>query len=258
MKLIDLTGQQFGYLKVIKRLENDTKTNKSRWLCKCVCGKEINVSGDNLRSGGQKSCGCQQHNGSLNGLSKSPLYQVLKGMRVRCNNKNNNAYKNYGGRGIKVCDEWLNKENGFLNFYNWSMNNGYEKGLTIDRIDVNGNYEPSNCRWATMEEQCNNKRNNHIITINDETHTLTEWANIYRINSKLLERRIKGGFMTDNLFAKPSKENMIRNKLEKEQVLEIRKLYKEKRYKQCELAKIFNISDSVIHNIVNYKTWKNI
>lgn len=107
------------------------------------------------------------------GLNETRIYKTWVRMKVRCYNQNHDRYKNYGGRGITVCDEW---KNDFKKFYEWAMKNGYSDDLTIDRIDVNGNYEPSNCRWITNKEQCNNRRNNHFITYNGKTQTVSEWA----------------------------------------------------------------------------------
>lgn len=109
-------------------------------------------------------------------------------MKERCYNRNKIAYKNYGGRGITICNEWLND---FLSFYNWAMKNGYNDTLTIERIDNNGNYEPSNCKWIPKSEQSNNRRCNHRIYHNGETHTITEWANIIGVNRDTLYNRFK-------------------------------------------------------------------
>ena len=114
-------------------------------------------------------------------------------MKTRTTNKNCPEYKNYGGRGIKICDEWLSD---FRKFYYWSINNGYKDELTIDRIDVNGNYEPSNCRWTTQKVQQNNRTNNHNITYNGETHTMKQWAERLGIKYKTLERRINAYHLT--------------------------------------------------------------
>ena len=194
-KIIDLTGQRFGKLTVIKRLLNN-KHNSAMWLCQCDCGGNTITSSAHLNSGHTKSCGClskeliaklnKKHN-----MYGTRLYIIWHNMKARCNNKSNLAYKNYGGRGIRVCKEWDDKENGFMNFYNWSMNNGYRDDLTIDRIDNNGNYEPHNCRWATIKEQANNKRNNFCITYHGETHSLKEWCEYLNMNYGTIKSRIK-------------------------------------------------------------------
>ncbi|WP_080549836.1 hypothetical protein [Clostridium butyricum] len=121
-------------------------------------------------------------------------------MKSRCKNSNYKNYHRYGGRGIKVCDEW---DKNFKEFYNWSLNNGYSDNLTIDRIDVNGNYEPSNCRWATKITQANNRDNNRIIEFEGEAHTLTEWSRIKGLGFKTLDYRLKAGWQLEKVFNKP-------------------------------------------------------
>lgn len=118
-------------------------------------------------------------------------------MRDRCNNPNNKSFKHYGGRGIKVCKEW---DKDFMNFYTWAMDNGYKEGLTLDREEVNGNYEPSNCSWKTNLEQQRNRRNNHYVTINGETKTISEWSEISGIPPKTLRHRIISGWDENELF----------------------------------------------------------
>ena len=115
-------------------------------------------------------------------------------MKSRCYTESNSDYKDYGGRGISICDEWLND---FVSFYNWSMNNSYSDGLSIDRIDVNGNYEPSNCRWATNKEQANNKRTNMFCTINGETKTLKEWSEERGIIYNTVRHRLALGYTVE-------------------------------------------------------------
>ena len=134
------------------------------------------------------------------------LYRIWMAMRARCNCKNFIPYKHYGGRGITVCNEW----NDYLVFKEWALSNGYEEHLSIDRIDHNGNYEPSNCRWSTAEVQANNKRNNHLIAINGESHTLAEWAKLSGVNYSTIRSRIN------------------RDKLKPEEALLKKKLYRDK------------------------------
>ena len=133
------------------------------------------------------------------------LYNVWYGMKQRCSNPNQVAYKYYGGKGVKVCEEWLD----FKTFYTWAMENGYKKDAkqgecTLDRIDVNGDYEPSNCRWICMKEQCNNKSDNHWITIDGERKTLQEWAEQYGKQGKRVSTRISRGWDEEKAVKAPN------------------------------------------------------
>ena len=132
-------------------------------------------------------------------MSGTRIYSIWKGIKTRCYNEKHVHYNSYGGRGIVVCNEW---KDSFEAFYEWSMANGYSENLTLDRIDVNGNYEPSNCRWSTRKEQLNNKRNNIMITHNGKTQTLSQWANETGINYYKLRRRTIKGWKSEEIFGK--------------------------------------------------------
>lgn len=157
-KFQDLTNRRFGLLTVKNRVEND-KFNKPQWLCQCECGKCIVVSTARLTSGNTKSCGHLRatNHYKKHGLKGNRLYSTWKGMKNRCCNVNNVSYRNYGGRGITVCDEWKNDFQAFYDYVSDLPHFG-EKGYTLDRINNDGNYEPSNVRWATAKEQRSNQR----------------------------------------------------------------------------------------------------
>lgn len=162
--MLKIIGEKFGRLKVISEFRND----KKKLICECVCdcGNKKIISRNNLITGHTQSCGCLVKEGTrtTHGLRKHPLYNVWGLMRDRCNNPDSTFFQHYGGRGIKVCDRW----NEFENFYE-DMKDGYKKGLSIDRIDNNGDYEPSNCRWATPKEQARNTRANYsVLSLDDE------------------------------------------------------------------------------------------
>lgn len=178
------------------------------WLCQCECGRTVIVSGANLRNGHIKSCGCYRSeiarkNATKHGLRQTRLYKIFHGMKKRCYTPTAINFSIYGGRGITICEEWLND---FQAFYDWAMSNGYADDLSIDRIDVNGNYEPSNCRWVSMKEQVNNRRANRFITYNGETHTLSEWSNIVGINIKTLHKRLRDGWSAEDALTKAKGE----------------------------------------------------
>lgn len=194
-KLVDLTGQRFGRLLVLRRAENMGR--QTAWLCKCDCGNEKAVPYWNLVSGQTKSCGCLVKEVSAKNAkcthkqSYSRLYTIWIGMKQRCYYENHKHFKHYGGRGITVCDEW---KDDFQAFHDWSISHGYEDNLTIDRIDVNGNYEPSNCKWASTKVQGNNKRTNHTLELNGEIHTVSEWSKITGIPNSTIHNRLKAGW----------------------------------------------------------------
>lgn len=153
MRFIDLTGKRFGKLVVLERVKRSRKTE---WRCKCDCGNETIVQAANLKNGHIRSCGCMiSESNTKHGKWNTRIYRIYHSMKQRCNNPNSAHYEYYGGRGIKVCSEW---QDDFQTFYDWAMSHGYSDDLSIDRIDVNGNYEPSNCRWATKTTQSFNRK----------------------------------------------------------------------------------------------------
>ena len=199
----DLTGQTLGNFKVIKRLDND-KQGHAQWLCTCMlCGNEVVQKTANLTKNRVYSCGCQtnkiisEKNGKHH-LRHTRIYNIWAKMRGRCQRPSDKLYNYYGGRGIKVCDEW---DKDFKVFYDWSMANGYTDELTIDRIDVNGNYEPDNCRWVTMAVQCNNKRSNIQITYKGKTQNLSQWCKELNLPMKLVHSRLRyAGWSVERAF----------------------------------------------------------
>lgn len=196
-KIIDLTGKRFGKLTVIKK-HNQDKWGGWNWLCMCDCGNETVVSGGHLRGLKTKSCGCsrKETKNFTHKMTGSRLYKVWHAMKSRCYYEKSEMFKHYGGRGIMVCDEW---KNSFISFYDWSIKNGYDENAergqcTIDRIDVNGNYEPNNCRWATIKQQANNTRRNHLIKYNGKTQTVSQWANELGVEPDSIFNRLQKGF----------------------------------------------------------------
>ena len=183
---VDLLGRKIGRLTIISFAYKRKRTYC--YNCVCDCGKTCIKNSHYLISENKnphKSCGCWHREihiqvSTKHKLTKTPEYKSWQELIGRCTNLNNKAWSNYGGRGIKVCDRWLG-ENGFVNFLN-DMGERPSPKHSIDRIDVNGNYEPSNCRWATVKEQCNNRRTNIKITYNNETKTLSEWCEFYNMN----------------------------------------------------------------------------
>jgi len=203
---LDITGKKFGRLTAIKR----TGTNKwggAIWLFICDCGKETEKEATRVNKGLTRSCGCLQHEIEIqsgkktihfaqesnvtHGLSKHRLCRIWRLMKNRCSNSNDKTFKNYGSRGITVCDEWLNSSE---SFFNWAFKNGYSKELSLDRKNNNEGYSPENCKWSTPKEQCNNKRNNRIILFNGESKTLTQWCDVYKIRYGLVLSRLKRGW----------------------------------------------------------------
>lgn len=204
--LIDLTGQRFGKLTVLRRAENYVRPNghkESTWVCCCECGDEITATRTNLKRA--RSCGCSKGkyisaSKITHGMSNSRLYRIWQNMKNRCYNPNVDRYDRYGGRGITVCEKWRDS---FEAFYKWAIDNGYSDELSIDRKDVNGNYTPDNCRWISMDKQADNKSNSRIFEYNGEARTVSEWSKILDISRDIIWNRIKRGWDIERVFTQP-------------------------------------------------------
>lgn len=193
-RLIDLTGQKFGRWTVINRAPNN-RANNTMWWCACECGTERAVTGDDLKSGKSFSCGCKRsettafRNRRHDGCG-TRLYRIWTGMKERCYAKSQDGYKNYGLRGITVCDEW--KDN-FSAFRNWALSHGYQDQLTLERKDVNGNYCPDNCTWIPKTMQPRNTRASHVIEIDGKRQCLTAWVEEVGIGMSTFYYRVAHG-----------------------------------------------------------------
>lgn len=198
-------GEKYGRLTLVK--ETVCTPKKHKWLCRCDCGNYKEVSIYQLKSGECKSCGClrneiateQCYSMARHNMARTRVYRIWGGMIERCTNPRSKDFKNYGGRGVSICDEWRN----FEGFKEWALSNGYEDTLSIDRIDVNGNYEPSNCRWITIRDQQKNRRNSVIVEYRGETHCLKDWAKITGIPYYTLHGRKQKGWNVSRMFETP-------------------------------------------------------
>lgn len=198
----DLLGHQFGRLTVIEKSATKSKEGRAIWVCSCSCGNTVLVDTKSLTTQSTKSCGCyskEVHKQifTKHGESRSKLYFVWGDMKSRCADKKALPYKDYGGRGIFVCEEWMRS---YESFRDWALNNGYRQGLTLDRKDVDKGYCPENCRWVTMQVQCNNKRNNRFITYKNETHTISEWSKITGIGKEVIRYRLNAGWNVESIL----------------------------------------------------------
>lgn len=186
-KLKDLTGQKFGYL-IPLYIDKSQKHKRTCWVCKCDCGNITTVPTCYLTSGHTKSCGCFKFasRNKKHGMRHTRIYNIWCGMKKRCYDKNEPCYCLYGAKGITVCDQWLND---FLEFYNWSIQNGYNDELSIDRIDNSKGYSPNNCRWVTIAQQQRNKSNNVYLEYKGERKIIVQWCEELGIDKKLVYGR---------------------------------------------------------------------
>ncbi|MEQ2424387.1 hypothetical protein [Enterocloster hominis (ex Hitch et al. 2024)] len=191
-KFIDLTGQKFGMWTVLYYVGD------SKWQCRCDCGTIREVKGVTLRNQSSTNCGCVKRK---HGMEGTKLYRLWSHMKERCDSPKFKSYKDYGGRGITYCEEW--KE--FKAFMEWALQNGYQEEMTLDRINVNGNYEPSNCRFISNLEQQRNKRNSRLVTINGDTKAVSEWAEISGLDRHTILYRLNNGMQGMDLL-KPGRK----------------------------------------------------
>lgn len=191
----DISEQRFGMLTVTSEHESRKAGNGKSymyWKCICDCGREIWTRGTALRYGTTKSCN-HHSRWSTHGMTNSRLYTIYHDMKQRCYNSKYTYYKYYGGRGITICDEWLG-DDGFVNFCKWALENGYLSELTIDRVDVNGNYEPSNCRWVDDYTQKKNRRNSKFVNDGGEQKYLIEAAKDHNLPYEVVKYRQSKGY----------------------------------------------------------------
>lgn len=251
MRLKINPGDRYGHLIIIDEIESTIKSNgqtQRQFRCLCYCGKETIGKLDYLRNGNKTSCGCIRGKDGKHHQTGTRLYRIWSNMKQRCTLITHEKYHHYGGRGIEVCKEWQN----FETFYEWAMSNGYSDELTIDRINNDGNYEPTNCRWVTQKAQANNKRNNVLITHNNENKTIAEWSEFANIPQSVLQWRLNKGWSGDKLLApvrsqkpnKPFKTDNYRN--------EIITWFKDGITK-TEIGKRLNIGRNYIHSAL--KRW---
>lgn len=211
-KAKDITGEKYGKLTVLGR-DYTKGTKMAYWVCECDCGEIISARGTRLKDGTTNSCGCDKNRYTNYNVSKrtsnlytrtqlseTRLYKIWQGMKERCYNPKDDKYKYYGAKGIKVCDEWQNA----YSFIAWAIENGYIKGFTIDRIDPNKDYSPSNCRWANNFTQSNNRTSNKLLTIDGNTLTIAQWCRVYDIPESTVRNRLNKGMNAKLALTLPS------------------------------------------------------
>lgn len=206
-KIIDITGQKFNRLTAIKMIGlvslGKDGSKKASWLCRCDCGKELAVTSNALRKNNTKSCGCLKtetvRRPRTHGLSRTPEYVTWTNMISRCEYENRPDFEHYGGRGIRVCERWRGSFQAFVD----DMGKRPFPRATLERIRVDEDYEPGNCRWASQKEQTRNKRTSFLVTINGETKTVSEWAEMYGLNQRLVRERLIRGWPPEEAVSPP-------------------------------------------------------
>lgn len=210
-RFIDLTGRVFGQLTVLAYASAVGSRRRHAWLCLCKCGKQTRVSGDNLRRGHSQTCGHSRftarktHGYGGHGKNLRTEYKIYHGILQRCYNPNNPAYKNYGGRGIKVCERWRNSVEAFID----DMGPRPSKAHSVERKDNNGNYEPDNCVWATQREQMQNTRVTPRLTFQNKTLTMAEWAAQFNMETHTLGTRLKRGWPVGRALTQPVQHRRV-------------------------------------------------
>jgi hypothetical protein len=195
----DLTGQRFGRLRVSGLAEERNAQGRRQWWCRCDCGAHVIVLACLLTGGETRSCGCLKKR--QGGGWGTPEYRSWRNLIARCYNRRNTRYASYGGRGIRVCDRWRDS------FSNFREDMGQcPPGCSIDRIDNNGNYEASNCRWATRIQQARNKTTTRIIECNGKTLSMAEWAELTGIGFRIIHQRLKSGWTVEDALSRPKKK----------------------------------------------------
>jgi hypothetical protein len=238
-KFVDLTGQRFGRLTVIERAPN--KGRRTMWLCKCDCGTEKVICQEDLHSGKTVSCGCYLlEKVTKHGLYKTKEYRRLASMKDRCSNPNATHAHRYGGRGIKVCDEWRSDPKAFYEYVS-KLPHFRENGYTLNRINNDGDYEPGNVEWADSFTQMNNTSKNHLIEYNGEIKSITQWARIKNLPIDTVRSRIRRKWSTERALETP-----ICTKPKKHIVV-----YDGKEYSITELSKLLNIPRTTLNNKIN-------
>jgi hypothetical protein len=205
-----MIGKKYGNWTVIEepKLKHKNGRNRTVVLVECVCNTRREVLLSRLNRGGSCGCGCTNKPpvNETHGLSHTRIYKIFYKMKTRCYNPSDKNYNHYGGRGISICDAWLNE---FSVFYEWAKSNGYKANLSIDRIDVNGNYEPGNCRWVTQDIQLRNTRRSRFLTINGETKNLIDWSIKSGVYASTIRHRIsQGSSPKEAISMEPFKSSM--------------------------------------------------